>query len=118
MTPLLLSAREYPELAQVLIANGADVRVADSAGVTALHLTQSIPFAALLIDNGAQVSVIDAFGDTPLSNAIVGGYGDLADLLVQKGAQIDSKFADAHNPLYLTMMRRDTALAKRLITRG
>jgi ankyrin repeat protein len=58
---------------------------------TPLHLAvvkQQPAAAALLIDLGAEIEALDAAGLTPLDQAALDGHSDIAQLLIERGAQI------------------------------
>lgn len=57
-------AKEEPIVLE-MIANGADVRVTDQSGFTALHLVLSESIAKILIENGANVNARNNLGETP-----------------------------------------------------
>ena len=81
----------HTEIAEVLIANGADVDDANNGrGSTVLHLAARKghkDLAEVLIDSGAQVNAKDNRGRTPLDYAEDHGYKDVADLLRKHGAK-------------------------------
>ena len=92
MTPLLLAAwKGHKVIAELLIANGADVNIANDGVVseTALHVSIGAnhkEIAELLIANGANVNAKDWYGQTPLNCAII-SLPEIADLLRKHGGK-------------------------------
>mgnify|MGYP000480537135 FL=1 len=86
-TPLHYAAiRGHKEIAELLIAKGADVNAKNSVGQTPLQFAAGYghkEIAELLIDNGADVNVKDDDGETPLDFA----DGETADLLRKHGGK-------------------------------
>lgn len=74
MNPLLYAAREgNTEVADTLLAAGADIEGAEANGITPLLmavLNNQLETAYLLLDHGADVNVADYWGRTPLFAAV------------------------------------------------
>jgi ankyrin repeat protein len=78
-------------IAKLLIDRGADIRVVDKSGMTALNSAAGrgwTEIARLLIQKGADLNARDNDGTAPLDAAILKEFGDTAALLVQAGAEI------------------------------
>jgi ankyrin repeat protein len=90
-TPLLwAAARDRKEIAELLIAKGADVNAKAEDGWNALHSAASFDYkeiAELLITNGADVNTIDVDGETPLDYA----KGETANLLRKHGGKTEKE---------------------------
>lgn len=82
------------EAAGVLVEEGADLEIRDAYGRTPLLVTArergNIDVIRILIEGGADINAKDNFNDTPLTLAAWRGYENMADLLIEKGADIPS----------------------------
>lgn len=94
MTPLLAATRDSwhgrPEAVMMLLANGADPRMADADGNTPLHhAARSVDpgVAALLRDAGAAIDALNHAGLSPLGSACACGNWRLARFLLERGAR-------------------------------
>ena len=90
-TPLIVAvSMGEKEIAQALVAKGADVKAKDSYDRTALHaaiLLGQQELATLLIEKGVDVNATDKTGQTPLTLAMQRNQPEIADLLKKKGAK-------------------------------
>ncbi len=82
-TPLIEAALfAQPEIVEILLREGADVRGTNSIGQTALHFSgQSLLIAGMLVAAGADPNVRDVDGETPAGHALRNGYTNTALLL-------------------------------------
>src|SRR5438067_13056499 len=90
-TPLQVSLlTRQDEMAAFLVAHGADVRIEQAEGFTALHEAAqngSEKVVKLLLDSGADPNVRTTDGRTPLGIARKKGYDEIARLLQARGAR-------------------------------
>jgi ankyrin repeat protein len=73
----------------LLIAEGANVNMVDSYGVTPLHFAADRghkEIVQLLISKGADVNVVTKYGLTPLNLATIVKQKDVIELLIRHGA--------------------------------
>jgi ankyrin repeat protein len=96
MTALLGATRDSyhgrTDAVMTLLTNGADPRVVDAEGRSALHgaaLSADPAVAALLIDAGAPLDAIDRAGWSPLGVACANGNWSLARFLLERGARAE-----------------------------
>ena len=78
------------EIAEILIAEGADVNAKNDNGQTSLHFAAIggyMEIAKLLINNGADVNAKDRYGKTPLDWATKNKHPEIADLLRKHGGK-------------------------------
>ena len=96
LTPLLAATRDSwhgrIEAVTMLLANGADARVADADGDTPLHhaaRSSDAGVAALLLDAGALIDACNNDGFSPLGVACASGNWRLARFLLEHGARCE-----------------------------
>lgn len=91
-TPLCAAlSRSNIKIAKLLIDKGADLNISDRYGKTPLMLSlENKEFAELIINRSVDLDIKDNNGDTALILCAFHGYFDVAKLLVEKGADIES----------------------------
>lgn len=94
-TPLLAALKKgYTVVARILLNAGSDINARDQLGLTPLILacTRNTPghadIALSLIRKGAFVNVRDRLGNTPLLLAIASGLLEVAEALIERGADV------------------------------
>ncbi len=86
-TPLHLAVTYCPELIKLLLEKGADVNARDISGSIALFARNAdLEIVQLMLNYGLNVNNIDKRGETPLNQAINYNNIELAELLLQHGA--------------------------------
>jgi len=123
------------DLVKQLIDQGADVnKPFGSLNLTPLHCTvihpsgspinkavegKSAEIALLLIKQGANVNAKSKNGSTPLHLASYYGFKNLAEVLIQKGADVKMKTDDlGMTPLHSAVQRGHFEIAKLLLDNG
>jgi ankyrin repeat protein len=79
---------DHKDVAELLLADKADVNAKDKYGDTPLHSASTHGYkdvAELLLVKGADVNSKDIFGQTPLQAAVVNGHQEVAELLREQG---------------------------------
>jgi ankyrin repeat protein len=106
-TPLHASAlRGRIEVAQLLVAHGADINSRSSRPSyerTPLHTASEeghLEFAEWLLDSGADVNLHDFNQNTPLHLAATRGRLDLVKVLLKRGAEVQSRGIRGYTPLF------------------
>jgi ankyrin repeat protein len=103
------------EVAQILIAHGADFNAKDQEGLTPLHTTRSPEVAQLLIAHGADVNARDNNGQTPLYWTSWKRSPEVAQLLIAHGADVNAKDYQGRTLLH---EMRSPEVAQLLIDKG
>jgi ankyrin repeat protein len=106
---LLLAAEEggHAQIAELLLAKGADLRARDTEGRTALLLGSSDHFAQdellkLLLAKGADVNEIDNHGNTALMLAASADAFQVIETLLAAGANVNARNKDGWTALRFT----------------
>jgi ankyrin repeat protein len=135
-------SQQHPEVVKVLLEAGADVHVRSESwsqmmavpphglpeynrmiphgGNTALMFAARVgdlESARLLVAAGANVNDEDAWGVSATTLAAFSGYGEIARLLLEKGADPSAGKA-GFTALHCAIMRRDEATVAALLQRG
>ena len=113
----------YKDLAELLIANKAEIDTRTHTGSTPLHLAAlntHTELVLLLLADGADVHAVDEYGDTPLHFA-VSGFGfdkNIVESLLAKGADVNARDMNGSTPLSFAVFNARKSAAELLRTRG
>jgi ankyrin repeat protein len=119
-----LHSTKSKQVAELLIAGGADVNAKDLASRTPLNLIifwygqERAELAELLIAKGADVNTKDNKGTTPLHWAVARAWQDMVELLIAKGADVNAKDNRGYTPLHWAAANRHREVAEMLIAKG
>jgi ankyrin repeat protein len=111
LTPLHWAAvMGHKDVAELLVADKADVNARDDDRLTPLHMTAGLPdqagggykeVAELLLAHNAEVGAKDHEGKTPLHRVADNGKTEVAELLLAKGADVNALDDYGNTPLHL-----------------
>ncbi|KAI9359176.1 ankyrin repeat-containing domain protein [Zopfochytrium polystomum] len=113
-----------PACVAVLLDHGADVTIASSKGVTALHAAcrEALPeMAALLLDRGAAADARAHDGTPAILDAAAAGSTECVRLLLDRGAAADSAANPDRfdrTPLLASLWAENIDCVRLLLTRG
>ena len=118
-SPLMLTAAAYdPESLRLLIEKGADINLTGGAGRGALYMAvdRNRPEAVkMLLEKGADPEQHKPEHDqSPLMVASREGYTEVAQLLLEKGVELDASTTDGYTPLRLAKGRGNYETVKLL----
>jgi len=128
-TPLHVATyREHRDIAILLLEHGADTETRSSWDQTALYMASSLGYADIvrsLIDRGADLNAIcqDYVGSddvkwTPLHGAIYKERRDIVALLLERGANAETRSSWDQTALYMASSHGYTDVVRALIDRG
>lgn len=98
-TPLHFT--ETKEIAELLIAHGADVNAKSHKGIAPIHLADNPKTVTFLISKGALVNDKGFLGNTPLHSAAFYGDFEVVKILIENGADLWLKNDQQLTPIAL-----------------
>jgi len=123
ITPLSYAISERnPEIAELLVENGANVNYKHPmGGGTVLSDAAQDGFTnlvKLMLEKGADPSVVDMMGFTPLQEATYFGHTDIVKLFLDRGAPVDTQDESGLTLLQYAASGAHTDLVQLLLDRG
>lgn len=115
---MLASQNNHFEIAQLLIANKADINLTNSYGLTAFMLASQnshIEIAQLLIDNNADINQAQTDGTTTLMWASRYNQIEIAQLLIDNNADINQATTNGTTALVVASLNNHTEITQLLI---
>jgi ankyrin repeat protein len=102
-TPLYMVTRNgYRNVAEMLLAKGAEVNVKSNFGWTPLHFAADHKdVAELLLAHKADVNAKDIFGETPLHGEAMSGCKAVVKLLLANKADVNARDKHGDTPLHV-----------------
>ncbi|AKJ96453.1 hypothetical protein TVD_07555 [Thioalkalivibrio versutus] len=114
LTPLLVAVGVSAELTDLLIGSGADVNAREREGVTvlmkAVHGGDAAIVRRLLEEPDLDLDARGPRGNTALTYAVLYGYPEMVDALVERGVNVNVARADGTTPK--TLARHMQGLAE------
>ncbi|CAC5382931.1 unnamed protein product [Mytilus coruscus] len=118
-TPLYSACKlGFNTIAEILIANGADVYEIEETGKTLLPVTITIYLFQLLIGISSDLNKPDCFGRYPLYESMINGVDDISDYLLHKDCPIAIVEGDKKTALISVFERGNTDLTRLVVSKG
>ncbi len=114
----------HTNMAELLIAHGADINAADIFGRTPLHNvvqnygSENIAMLDILLAHGANVHAFDHDGLTPLHTAVKNGNSLAIQRFLAHGMSINTQDEDGDTPLHIAAAAANLAVAALLLSDG
>lgn len=108
------------ELMRLFLARGADINQRNNNGESALALAAWQGKKAAvewLLAHGASINVPDKYW-SPLHYAVFGGHDAVAELLLERGANLDARSPNGSSVLMMAVYEGREAIARKLLSRG
>lgn len=108
------------DLMRLFVSRGADINRANGNGETALALAAwrgNLPVVKWLLERGARINAPRRQWSA-LHYAVFAGHGELADYLIEKGADIDAQSTNGSSVLMMAIYEGREELARKLIEKG
>ncbi|MBI5201584.1 MAG: ankyrin repeat domain-containing protein [Elusimicrobia bacterium] len=111
------AARGYAEIVRMVGADGV-ATAQDKHGRNGLHFAQNRDVVVVLNELGVYLDARDDHGETPLFTAAALGRDDVADALLNKGADPGPVSTAGDTPLHMACARDDIELARMIADKG
>ncbi|MGL5956383.1 MAG: ankyrin repeat domain-containing protein [Brevinema sp.] len=95
--------RNDAPIVEYMIKRRADVTITNKEGLSLLHLVSDPQLALLLIKNGADINAKNRIGSTPLHWAVSRNYEMIAKLLLEFGADPNAPDNNGNTPLHFAI---------------
>jgi ankyrin repeat protein len=122
LTPLHVAAEfGRVDIAQMLIAAGADVNMQDDIGETPLHRAAYygiVEIVRMLIAAGSDVNILSVSNWSSLHWATTKGDEEIAQILIDAGADVNVKNKRDWTALHLAVWENNSSITKILIDAG
>ena len=105
-TPFLAACEYDEKVADYLMAEGADVTIQDTEGLTALHWAACVGAKDLsekLLQKGCVVDARAKLGATPLMVACSGGHLNIVQYLIEKGSDVTLSTPEGWTALHVAV---------------
>jgi len=106
------------EVPGALIGAGADANDRDKGGATPLHLARTAELADALLAGGANVNAATAAGWTALMSASLRGSAELVAILLVRGARVRAAGPNGWTPLHFAGAKGHVEVMKLLLAAG
>ena len=121
-TPLHLAAyKGYMEVAELLIAEGADVNCRNKHGDTPIHYAAKggqKNIIEFFLSKEVDVNITDYHGRTPLHHAVSWEHKDTVQYLLERGADISGEDQWGTFPIHYAAFATDNTIFDLLVARG
>jgi len=122
-TPLHMAVVQgHKEIVELLILKGADINATAKNGKIPLQLAfekEHTAIIQLLLNQGIDIKTpVNEYGRTLLHKAVIMGKQKVVDLLIAKGADINTKDKTGKSPLDFALICGHKGLAKLLMEKG
>ena len=121
----LMTAAEFSNdvaIVELLVENGADVKMKDKEGLTALHHAvkfNKLEMVTFFVEKGLDVNALTKRQGTTLHIAAVANADNrVVPYLIEKGADVNRRDGDGCNPLMIALLYYRGGVAKHLIEAG